>query len=137
MCTYLNTIINTYTHILTYTHDYIRIRTLTPVNILIHTPTLVYTRQHSYTHANTRITRPHPNKHAHTRITRPHPCAGLFAESHMNFEIDRLRDPKNTQPTLVEMTEKAINVLKQAEDGFFLLVEGKRTMTTSAITIDG
>lgn len=33
-------------------------------------------------------------------------------------------DPKRIQPTLKEMTDKAISVLEKDEDGFFLMVEG-------------
>jgi alkaline phosphatase len=50
---------------------------------------------------------------------------GLFAASHMDPEIDRPRlNPK--QPTLEEMTRKAIEILAQDEDGFFLMVEGSQ-----------
>ena len=42
----------------------------------------------------------------------------------MDYEVNRLRDASNTQPTLVEMTVKAIKMLQQAKDGYFLLVEG-------------
>ncbi len=33
-------------------------------------------------------------------------------------------DPTRTQPTLTEMTEKALSLLSKDEDGFFLMVEG-------------
>lgn len=53
---------------------------------------------------------------------------GLFSQSsHMSFEIDR--DP-SLEPSLAEMTVKAIDVLRQASsktnEGFFLMVEGGR-----------
>ncbi|KAK9763495.1 vacuolar alkaline phosphatase [Basidiobolus ranarum] len=55
------------------------------------------------------------------------PLMGLFALDHMAYDIDR--DPK-TQPSLSEMTQKALNVLKKAteknEKGFFMMVEGSR-----------
>ncbi|WP_428773864.1 alkaline phosphatase [Vibrio sp.] len=52
---------------------------------------------------------------------------GLFAYSGMNDGIaysNSKDDPKRTQPTLKEMTVKAIDVLAKDEDGFFLMVEG-------------
>ncbi|HMB93663.1 MAG TPA: alkaline phosphatase [Rhodothermales bacterium] len=51
------------------------------------------------------------------------PVLGLFANSHMDYEIDR--DPAE-QPSLAEMTVKAIDLLKDDPDGFFLMVEGSR-----------
>jgi alkaline phosphatase len=50
---------------------------------------------------------------------------GMFASSHMDAEIDRQRAHPN-QPTLQEMTEKAIAILSQDPDGFFLMVEGSQ-----------
>lgn len=52
---------------------------------------------------------------------------GLFSDSGMNDGIaysNTKNDPERTQPSLKEMTEKAINVLSKDEDGFFLMVEG-------------
>jgi len=50
---------------------------------------------------------------------------GMFAHSHMDPEIDRPRlHPE--QPTLAEMTRKAIEILSQDPDGFFLMVEGSQ-----------
>ncbi|GAB3518324.1 alkaline phosphatase [Photobacterium alginatilyticum] len=52
---------------------------------------------------------------------------GLFANSGMNDGIahsNSKNDPARTQPTLKEMTEKALAVLSKDEDGFFLMVEG-------------
>ncbi len=51
------------------------------------------------------------------------PVLGLFSNSHMSYEIDR--DP-SAQPSLAEMTRKAIDIVSQDEDGFFLMVEGSR-----------
>lgn len=53
---------------------------------------------------------------------------GLFSESgHLDYYLDRERDPENTQPGLPEMVETAINLLeKRSDQGFFLLVEGGR-----------
>lgn len=51
------------------------------------------------------------------------PFWSLFTASHMAYEVDR----SNTEePSLAEMTEKAIALLSQEEAGFFLMVEGSR-----------
>ncbi len=50
---------------------------------------------------------------------------GLFAESHMDPDIDR-DDFHPTQPSLAEMAEKALEILSQSEKGFFLMVEGSQ-----------
>lgn len=50
---------------------------------------------------------------------------GLFEPSHMEFELDRARDAAG-EPSLKEMTVKAIEILRQDKDGFFLMVEGGR-----------
>jgi alkaline phosphatase len=34
------------------------------------------------------------------------PVIGLFAKSHMDYEIDRVRENPQTQPSLSEMTQK-------------------------------
>jgi alkaline phosphatase len=47
---------------------------------------------------------------------------GLFAHDHMAFEVDRKPDE---EPSIVEMTEKAIELLEKGENGYFLLVEGE------------
>ena len=46
---------------------------------------------------------------------------GLFADSYM--EEERYRDYVTT-PSLLEMTNKSLEILSQDEDGFFLMVEG-------------
>lgn len=48
---------------------------------------------------------------------------GMFAGSALAYDIDR--DPSK-EPSLAEMTEKAINVLSKDKDGFFLMVEGSK-----------
>ena len=48
---------------------------------------------------------------------------GMFADTAMAYDFDR--DPAK-EPSLAEMTEKAISVLSQNKDGFFLLVEGSK-----------
>lgn len=50
---------------------------------------------------------------------------GLFASGHMASDINRpLLAPQ--EPSLAEMTEKAIELLSQNKDGFFLMVEGSQ-----------
>ncbi|HEV2764809.1 MAG TPA: alkaline phosphatase [Pyrinomonadaceae bacterium] len=50
---------------------------------------------------------------------------GLFERSQMNFEHDRPRD-KAGEPSLAEMTSKAVDILSKNPRGFFLMVEGGR-----------
>jgi alkaline phosphatase len=50
---------------------------------------------------------------------------GLFEPSHMNYEADR-QAFKGDEPSLAEMTQKAIARLQQNNKGFFLMVEGGR-----------
>jgi alkaline phosphatase len=49
----------------------------------------------------------------------------LFETEHMQFELDRAKD-KAGEPSLAEMTAKAIAFLRRNPKGFFLLVEGGR-----------
>lgn len=51
------------------------------------------------------------------------PLLGLFSLSHMSYEMDR--DPA-AQPSLAEMTQKALDLLSSDEDGYFLMVEASR-----------
>jgi alkaline phosphatase len=58
--------------------------------------------------------------------TRPTgPVLGLFEPSHMQYEHDRADDPAG-EPSIGEMTARAIEILSQRGDGFFLMVEGGR-----------
>lgn len=50
---------------------------------------------------------------------------GLFERSHMQYEADRAKD-KGGEPSIAEMTAKAIDILSKNEDGFVLMVEGGR-----------
>ncbi len=50
---------------------------------------------------------------------------GLFERSHMEFEYDRPNDT-GKEPSLAEMTDKAIDVLQKNKKGFFLMVEAGR-----------
>lgn len=49
---------------------------------------------------------------------------GLFAPNHMDYELDRRKN--GNEPSLAEMTRKAIRILRKDYNGFFLLVEGAR-----------
>lgn len=51
------------------------------------------------------------------------PLLGLFAPGHMSYEIDR---DEAQEPSLAEMTRKALELLGRHEGGFFLMVEGSR-----------
>lgn len=52
------------------------------------------------------------------------PVLGLFAPSHIPYDIDR--DPVTT-PSLPEMTTKALELLsKDNKNGFVLMIEGSR-----------
>lgn len=51
------------------------------------------------------------------------PVLGLFEPSHMQYEIER---DQAAEPSLTEMTEKAIRILQRSPKGFFLMVEAGR-----------
>lgn len=53
------------------------------------------------------------------------PVFALFNESHMQYEADRGNDIAG-EPSLTEMTQKAISILDNNEKGFFLTVESGR-----------
>ncbi|HJV23462.1 MAG TPA: alkaline phosphatase, partial [Holophagaceae bacterium] len=48
---------------------------------------------------------------------------GLFTNSHMSYDLDR--DPAK-EPSLAEMTLKALQIVQKNPDGYFLMVEGGR-----------
>ncbi|MCM3745215.1 alkaline phosphatase [Sporosarcina luteola] len=50
---------------------------------------------------------------------------GSFAPSALAYDFDR-QTTSNEEPSLAEMTKKAIDTLSQDEDGFFLFVEGSK-----------
>jgi alkaline phosphatase len=59
------------------------------------------------------------------------PAWGLFNMSHMQPDMDRKHfaldeNGEIVEPSLAEMTEKAIELLKQYKHGFFLMVEGSQ-----------
>jgi alkaline phosphatase len=49
---------------------------------------------------------------------------GMWGGYTITYSIDRQNDPGLNDPTLAEMTAKAIEVLSRDRDGFFLVVEG-------------
>lgn len=51
------------------------------------------------------------------------PFWSLFCEKSMSYEIER---DANEQPSLAEMTQKAIETLSKEPNGFFLMVEGSK-----------
>ena len=54
----------------------------------------------------------------------------LFNDSHLKYNLKALESKKNKQPTLEEMTQKALELLQANNDeGFFLLVEAGRIDT--------
>lgn len=50
---------------------------------------------------------------------------GLFNESHMQYEADRANDIAG-EPSIAEMTQKALNILDNNKKGYFLMVEAGR-----------
>ena len=44
----------------------------------------------------------------------------------MQYELDRDKEDSG-EPSLAELTEKAIKMLSRSEKGYFLLIEGKNT----------
>jgi alkaline phosphatase len=50
---------------------------------------------------------------------------GLFEHDHLEYEADRLTDVGG-EPSLMELTMKAIDILSNNKKGFFLMVEGGR-----------
>ena len=45
----------------------------------------------------------------------------LLSKSHMSYDIER---NKTDEPSLIEMTQKAIELLSTNPKGYFLLIEG-------------
>jgi len=53
----------------------------------------------------------------------------MFEPKDMQYEAERTTDGSG-EPSISEMTEKAIQMLQQNPEGFFLLVEGGRIGNT-------
>ncbi len=49
---------------------------------------------------------------------------GLFEPSHMRYDAERVNDTGG-EPSLSDMVEKAIRMLRKNNNGYFLFVEGK------------
>ncbi len=58
-------------------------------------------------------------------VTKTDHLLGLFEPRHMQYENDRLKDTAG-EPSLSEMTSKAIDLLSKNKKGYFLMVEGGR-----------
>lgn len=58
------------------------------------------------------------------QVTPGQDVLGIFSKSHMTYVAERTTD--TTEPTLAEMTLTAVDLLKQDDDGFFLMVEAGR-----------
>ena len=65
------------------------------------------------------------NKLAALDATKAERILGLFAQAEMAYELDRANQQLD-QPSLKQMTEKALDVLSRNGNGFFLMVEGGR-----------
>lgn len=50
---------------------------------------------------------------------------GLFEQGHMNYEAERSQD-KGGDPSLAQMSEKAVDILVKNSNGYFLMIEGGR-----------
>jgi alkaline phosphatase len=61
---------------------------------------------------------------AHLGALKQGPVWGLFSQSHLTPQMDKARD--STQPSLADMTAKAIEILSRNPKGFFLMVEGSQ-----------
>jgi alkaline phosphatase len=52
---------------------------------------------------------------------------GLFANSHMDYALDRENEPGLAdQPSLADMTKAALSILEKNPKGFFIMIEGGR-----------
>lgn len=49
--------------------------------------------------------------------------SGVFANGHLKYDHERDKGPKG-MPSLMNMTEKALKILKRNGNGFVLVVEG-------------
>ena len=58
---------------------------------------------------------------------------GLFEPTDMQYEADRVSGGATNEPSIAEMTEKAILMLRKNPNGFFLLVEGGRIGETTEV----
>lgn len=57
-------------------------------------------------------------------VTKAERLLGLFQDDHMLYHLQT--NESTTQPTLEQMTRKAIEYMSQSEEGYFLFIEGGR-----------
>ncbi|XP_064553270.1 membrane-bound alkaline phosphatase [Drosophila montana] len=57
-------------------------------------------------------------------VTQPQRLLGLFQDDHLQYHMQT--NESSTQPTLEQMTRKAIEYMSQNEQGYFLFIEGGR-----------
>lgn len=58
-------------------------------------------------------------------VTKPERIMGLFQHDHLLYHMQAV-DQASDQPTLEQMTRKAIEYMSQSEEGYFLFIEGGR-----------
>ena len=58
--------------------------------------------------------------------TRTSKLLGLFEQGHMQYESDRTKPVYPNEPSLAAMSLKALQILKQNDHGFFLMIEAGR-----------
>ncbi|XP_062558476.1 membrane-bound alkaline phosphatase-like [Armigeres subalbatus] len=51
---------------------------------------------------------------------------GMFEPGHCVYNLERIQEGLDQEPTLAEMVDKATDVLRKSDNGFFLFVEGGR-----------
>lgn len=66
------------------------------------------------------------NKTEMINVNGNRPVLGVFAEDGLPYELDRINDSQllNDVPSLAEMSQKAIDLMKDHPDGFCLQIEG-------------
>ena len=57
---------------------------------------------------------------------------GLFNYDHMSYEYSRPKGDMG-EPSLTEMVDMAVKILKKNPKGYFLLVEGNCSLTANAL----
>uniref|UniRef100_A0A1I8PG67 alkaline phosphatase n=1 Tax=Stomoxys calcitrans TaxID=35570 RepID=A0A1I8PG67_STOCA len=59
-------------------------------------------------------------------LSKPQRLMGIFHDDHLDYHLDAVANPLNTQPTLEQMTKKAIEFMQQQreDNGYFLFIEG-------------
>ncbi|MFU2018155.1 alkaline phosphatase [Peribacillus butanolivorans] len=65
------------------------------------------------------------NKQELDSVQKSEKLLGLFHPTYMNFKLDK-EELHSQEPSLPEMTTKAIEILSKGDNGFFLMTEGAR-----------